>query len=84
MDKAILEIQHVNPKPAEFLKRNNPPSIFGTVHYHLRNIKMKTSSWSANGIEPGQTAQTCRLAWLYTGGNGYNHFWFWQVKIEIS
>ena len=29
------------------------------------DIKIKTESWSANSIEPGQTAW---LAWLYTGG----------------
>ena len=40
---------------AEFLKWNNPSSIFGTIHYHFRDIKMKTCSWSANSIEPGQT-----------------------------
>ena len=27
---------------AKFLKRNNPPSIFVTVHYHLRDIKMRS------------------------------------------
>ena len=32
----------LNPYHAEFLKWNNPPSIFGTVHYHFRDIKMKT------------------------------------------
>ena len=37
----------------KFLKWNNPPSIFGTVHYHFRDIKTKTQSWSANSIEPG-------------------------------
>ena len=57
--------------PAEFLKWNNPPSIFGTVHYHFRDIKMKTWSWSANSLEPDQTAQKCRLAWLYTGGKAF-------------
>ena len=36
----------------------------------FRGIKMRTWSWSANSIEPDQTAQNlmCRLAWLYTGG----------------
>ena len=24
-----------NPEPSEFLKWNNPPSIFGTIHYHF-------------------------------------------------
>ena len=32
----------INPYHAEFLKWNNPPSIFGTVHYHFRDIEMKT------------------------------------------
>ena len=44
--------------------------LFGTVHYRLRDIKMKTLSWPANSIEPGQTARMCRLVWLYTGGKG--------------
>ena len=30
----------------------------------LSDIKMRTLSWSANRIEPGQTAQMYRLAWL--------------------
>ena len=60
----------LNHSPAEFLKWNNPPSIFRPVHFHFRDIKMKTLSWSAKSIEPGQTAQMCRLAWLYTGGKG--------------
>ena len=25
----------INPEPAEFLKWNNPHSIFGTAHYHF-------------------------------------------------
>ena len=29
---------------------NGTPSIFGTVHYHFRDIKMNTLSWSANSI----------------------------------
>ena len=63
----ILSLSYVfifiNPYHAEFLKWNNPTSIFGTLHYHFRDIKMKTQSWSANSIEPGQTA---------TGGKGYS------------
>ena len=35
---------------AVFLKWNNSPSNFGTVQYHLRDIKMKT--WLANSTEP--------------------------------
>ena len=31
---------------------------------------MRTGSWSANSIEPDQTAQICRLFWFYTGGKG--------------
>ena len=51
---------------AKFPKGNNPFSIFGTVNYHFKDVKMK----KANSIEPGQIAQMCRLAWLYTGGKG--------------
>ena len=60
-----------NPYHAEFLKWNDPPSIFGTIHYHFRDIKMKTKSWSANSIEPGQTARMVAKA---------NHFQSWQDK----
>ena len=31
-----------NPYHGEFLKWNNPPYIFGTVHYHFRDIKTRT------------------------------------------
>ena len=34
----------------------------------FKGIKMRTWSWTANSIEPDQTTQMCRLAWLYTGG----------------
>ena len=46
----------------------------------FRDIKMRTGSWSAKGIELGQTAQMYRLAWLYdTGG-----FQFQQgVKVAL-
>ena len=27
--------KEINLKPAEFLKWNNPPSIFGTFHYNI-------------------------------------------------
>ena len=30
-------------KPAEYLKWNNPPSIFGIVHYYFRNSKTRRS-----------------------------------------
>ena len=34
----------------------------------LKISRWKLKSWSANSIQPGQTAQMWRLAWLYTGG----------------
>ena len=50
----------------------------GIIHLQLsemsiiifKDIKMKTWSWPTNSIEPSQTTQMCKLAWLYTGGNG--------------
>ena len=33
---------NVNPYLAELLIWNNPPYFLGTVHYHFRDIKMKT------------------------------------------
>ena len=59
-----------NPLPAEFIKWNNPTYIFGTGHYHFKGYQDKNLSWSGNNLEPSQTAQICRLAWLYTGGKG--------------
>ena len=65
---AIVFSDHLwlNPYHAEFLKCNNPYSIFGTFHYHFRDIKMKTWSWSANSIEPGQTARKFMMCILHT------------------
>ena len=34
----------------------------------FRDINLRTWRWSVNSTEPGQTARTYRLAWLYTGG----------------
>ena len=31
------------------------------IYYHVRDIKMRTASWSANIIDPGQTARMCKL-----------------------
>ena len=41
-----------NPYHAEFLKWNNPPSIFGTVHYHFQgyqgqNVKLVSQQYRA-------------------------------------
>ena len=33
----------------------NPPSIFGTVQLHFRDIRVRIRWWSGNSIEPGQT-----------------------------
>ena len=63
--------QRVNPYHAEFLKWNNQPYIFGTLSLSFLGIpRWKLKSWSANSIEPGQTARMSRLARLYTGGKG--------------
>ena len=40
----------LNTYHVEFLKWSNPPSVFDTFHYHFKDIKMKTLSWSANSI----------------------------------
>ena len=37
-------------KPAEFLKWACPPSIFGTIHYIFRDIKMRIWNWSAKSL----------------------------------
>ena len=63
-----LDQCRINSYHAEFLKWNNSPSVLQPSIIIFRDIKLKTWSWSANSIEPGQTAKICRLAWLYTGG----------------
>ena len=65
-----FDMQYINPYHAEFLKWNNSSYILALSIIIFRDIKMKTWRWSANSIEPGQTAQMCGLAWLYTGGKG--------------
>ena len=55
--ETVHMLQEFKHEPAEFLKWSNPPSIFGTVHYHFRDIEMRTWSWSDTIIEPGQTAR---------------------------
>ena len=45
-----------------------------------RDIKMKTWSWSATSIKPGQSACMCILAWLYPDGKHLNHFQFTWIK----
>ena len=37
-----VKFKKFNPYHAEFHKWKNPPSNFGTIHYHFRDIKMKT------------------------------------------
>ena len=39
--------------PSELLinKWNNPPSVFGSIRYHFKTIKMRTWSWPANNVE---------------------------------
>jgi hypothetical protein len=41
---------------------------FGTVPSTLKGFQYQI--YATNSIEPGQTGQTCRLVWLYTGGKG--------------
>ena len=52
----------INPYHAEFLKRNNPPYLFGTFHYHLQgyqdeNLKLASQQyrpWSdCTDVQPG-------------------------------
>ena len=38
----LISIRFLNPYHAEFLKWNNVPYTFGTVHYHFRDIKIRT------------------------------------------
>ena len=61
-----LKAINVNLYPAEFLKCNNPPSIFGTYQYHF----LGKSKWKLESIGPGQIARMCRLTWLCTGDKG--------------
>ena len=44
-------------------------SMFGTIHYQFCGYKEENLNF-VSSIEPVHTAQTCRVAWLYTGGKG--------------
>ena len=46
------------------------PLLEKTPLSYLGISRRKFEFWSANSIEPGQTTQMCRLAWLYTDGKG--------------
>ena len=69
----IFVMAHINKEALNLLNFLN-----GIIHLPffelniiiVRDIKFWTWSWSANSIEPGQTAQMYRLAWLYNGSNG--------------
>ena len=39
-----------------------------TIAYNIIYQPLACLSWSANSIEPSQTARMCRLAWLNTDG----------------
>jgi hypothetical protein len=47
-----------------------PLPFLGLSIINFRDVNLNIESLSANSIEPGQTAQMCHLAWLYTGGKG--------------
>ena len=61
--KIFISLKTLNPYPAG--TKTDYLSIIS-----FRDIKMRTWSLWANSIGPEKTAQKCRLAWLYTGGNG--------------
>ena len=56
-----------NPYPAEFFKCTCPLSIFGTIHFQFRDIKMTYAVGWPTG-QSGQTAQMYRLTLFYKGG----------------
>ena len=64
---SFTNFKSINPLPVEYF-------LNGILHLQLlelsiiifRDNKMKTLSWSANSIEPGQTAWMCRQAWFCT------------------
>ena len=47
----------------------------------FRGIKMRILRWSAKNIESGQTARTCRLAWLYIGGKKLVTFASCRIRV---
>ena len=53
-----------------FLNEIILPTFLSLSIIIFKDVKIWTWSWSANSIEPGQTAWMCRLALLYTGGKG--------------
>ena len=80
--RSVSKVNKLNPYHAKFLKYSKAPSIYGTIHYHFKNIKMKTWCWSANSIESGQTAWTCWLAWLYTGWQRLITFGVGRIRVN--
>ena len=45
----------INPYQDEYLKWNNSPFIFGTIHYHFKGCPDESLKL-VGSIEPGQTA----------------------------
>ena len=70
-----MELHHdqiFNPYHAEFHKWKNPPSIFGTIHFHFwgyqdENLKLVSQHGCAGWPGSIHVAKS-------------NHFWYWQDK----
>ena len=58
-----------NPYHAKFLKWNNPPSIFGTLHYHYRDENLVSQQYRA-----WSDCTEVQAGWLYTGAKDYSLF----------
>ena len=71
----LLQIFRFSPFICHWNKRYNYLTIIllnflNGIIWNLSLSFLATRSWSANTIDPGHTAHTCRLAWLTTGDKG--------------
>ena len=78
LQKKILSMSLTLNLPSFSNEMNNPPSIFWYCPFSFSGNQGENLKLVRHCIEPGQTAQVCRLAWLYWWQR--HHFWFWQVK----
>ena len=62
-----------------YLNGINHLPFSGLSNYHFRDVKMKTLSWSANSIEPGQTARSAGWPGSLLVAKA-NHVRCWQDK----
>lgn len=61
-----------NPYTADFVKWTHPSLNLDQFIVHFRDGRYKNPSLVANSTGSNQTAEKCRLTWLYTGGKSHS------------